>query len=200
MKLIVGLGNFDQCYNGTRHNIGFRVIDAIAKNMKIKEFSYEFNAFFAVTETCILAKPTFGMNFSGIGVMRLAQHYNIPVSNIIVVHEEMVFPLGTVRIKFGGRSAGHKGIESIIKLMGTDFWRIRIGIGNPVRERLRCGATLQPKDKEEIMDFLLSKFNTFEEELAEVITKKCATGISILMEDSLVKAQNFLHPKINNIY
>ncbi|MEK7094901.1 MAG: aminoacyl-tRNA hydrolase [Patescibacteria group bacterium] len=131
MFLIVGLGNFEPKYDGTRHNVGFAILDTMANNFRA---SSKHEAEVAKTKLAdiqtILAKPTTFMNLSGRAVKSLAQFHKIPASNIIIVHDDADLPFGEMRMKFGGGSAGHKGVKSIIEELGTDrFWRLRFGIG-----------------------------------------------------------------------
>jgi PTH1 family peptidyl-tRNA hydrolase len=134
VKLIVGLGNPGEQYQFTPHNLGFLAIDRIAQNLKIEVRNRQFRALTARTviadQMVLLAKPETFMNLSGISVQGLMQEYEAkPESDLIVIQDELDFPLGTLRIHTRRSSAGHNGIESIIGALGTqDFLRIRIGV------------------------------------------------------------------------
>lgn len=159
--LIVGLGNPEKKYEKTRHNIGFRMLDKIIEDYKLKIANNE-KKFKALTaewitddKKIILAKPLAFMNNSGESVRMLTAFYKIPATNVLVIHDDIDLPFGTIRLSKDSRSAGHNGVQSIINELGTqDFSRIRIGIG---------------KDKQEVKDFVLQKFSTEEEERLEEI-------------------------------
>jgi PTH1 family peptidyl-tRNA hydrolase len=131
MKLIVGLGNPGEKYTNTRHNIGFLVIDDLAKKQGISfNFEKKFEAEIGEESDAKFVKPQTFMNESGKSVVRVKDFYKIELENIIVIHDDVDLDLGKVRVSKGGSSAGHKGIQSIIDNLGTsDFWRIRVGVG-----------------------------------------------------------------------
>jgi len=131
--LVVGLGNPGNEYNLTRHNVGFMVIDAIApadavwkKEKKAMTTHFDFDGV-----RIILAKPQTFMNNSGESVAALMQFYKVPLENLVVIHDDMDLKVGTLREKTGGSSAGHNGIKSIDSHVGSDYRRIRIGVGHP---------------------------------------------------------------------
>jgi PTH1 family peptidyl-tRNA hydrolase len=131
--LIVGLGNPGTEYSGTRHNVGFMVVDYFAPSDSV--WKKEKNALTLRTEIdghkVILAKPQTFMNNSGEAVGALMAFYKIPLENIVVIHDDMDLKIGTMREKIGGGSAGHNGIKSIDNAIGKEYRRIRIGIGHP---------------------------------------------------------------------
>ena len=134
MKLIVGLGNPGIEYQFTPHNVGFLAIDRIALNLGVEVRNRQCRALTARTvvagQMVLLAKPETFMNLSGVSVRELVNEYEAqPESDLIVIQDEMDFPLGTLRIHTRRSSAGHNGIESIIGALGThDFLRIRVGV------------------------------------------------------------------------
>ena len=134
MKLIVGLGNPGREYVGTRHNLGFSVLDAIAakyqeKFVVNKKFNAEICEFFIAGEKVILAKPQTFMNKSGESIRELVAYYNISNDRVWVIYDDIDLEIGSVRIRKNGGSAGHKGIQSVIDCIGTDnFVRFRLGI------------------------------------------------------------------------
>jgi PTH1 family peptidyl-tRNA hydrolase len=135
MKLIVGLGNPGRKYEGTRHNAGFWFVDAIARAARAifaREAAFHGEvARIAQTEIRLLKPETF-MNNSGRAVGALARFYRIEPGEILVCHDELDLPPGTVRLKFGGGLSGHNGLRDTAEVLGTkDFWRLRIGIGHP---------------------------------------------------------------------
>src|SRR3989344_3394759 len=137
MRLIVGLGNPGKEYEKTRHNVGFLALDAFATKHGFPEFRMDkkSNALLSdcvkprFTQSDILTKPQTFMNNSGEAVKSLLQFYKIPPVDLIVIHDELDIPLGTVKVSRSSGSAGHKGVESIFSGLGTqDFTRIRVGI------------------------------------------------------------------------
>lgn len=134
MKMIVGLGNPGKKYETTRHNIGFIVVDEIAKQLKVESYQKKFNAHYAFAEyfneKIILVKPQTYMNLSGEAVYSLSQYFKVEPKDIIVINDDMDLPVGMVRIRSFGGAAGQKGLRHIIELSKTNkIPRIRMGIG-----------------------------------------------------------------------
>lgn len=134
--LIVGLGNPGSEYADTRHNAGFRVVDALADDIGATYWKSQCGALVAAKEhrgrELVLAKPQTYMNLSGSAVAQLMKAYDIPFDHVIVVHDELDIPAGTIRVKSGGGHGGHNGLKSIFeKCASRDFVRVRIGIGRP---------------------------------------------------------------------
>ncbi len=131
-KLIAGLGNPGKEYENTRHNIGFIFIDALAKKLEASDFEFDkkLNADVSrVNKSLILSKPQTFMNKSGLSVSALAKFYKVKPENIWIAHDDIDILWGEYKISFGRSSAGHKGVESIIRALTTkDFWRVRVGI------------------------------------------------------------------------
>ncbi len=164
MFLIVGLGNPGKKYEDTKHNIGSRVIN----ELKLLNLT-----------NVVLAKPTTFMNESGKAVKGLINKFQIPNSKLIVIHDDIDLPLGKIRISESSGSAGHKGVESIIKELKTkDFIRFRIGI---------MPETGKPKNVE---NFVLRKFTKEEEKIIEEVIKKTAKAIEFFLKDGLEKTMN----------
>lgn len=130
IKIIIGLGNPGEEYANTRHNTGFLFIDQLSKQWETKEFINEKKLFSEISKNkIILAKPQTFMNKSGNAVSALSKFYKIKPENILIVQDDIDIPWGNFKFSFGRSSAGHKGIESIIKSLKTkNFWRLRIGI------------------------------------------------------------------------
>lgn len=154
MFLIVGLGNPGKEYQKTRHNAGFMMLDAIAKEYDFPVFKLSKKYASLVSEgilgraKVVLAKPQTFMNNSGVAIKSLTKNYKLQTKNLVVVHDDIDISLGKVKISKGSGSAGHKGVDSIIQSLGTkDFTRIRIGI-QP--------STGKPENVE---DFVLQKFS-----------------------------------------
>lgn len=141
MKLIIGLGNPEEKYKNTRHNVGFRVLSEYAKKKDI-EFSLKdkFRACLAELsvngEKVILVKPTTYYNLVGEAARLIADFYKIAPEDILVVHDELALPFGTIRTRLGGSDAGNNGVKSITQHLGADTARLRIGVYNELRERM----------------------------------------------------------------
>ena len=176
MKLIVGLGNPGDEYRLTPHNLGFLAIDRIAENLKVEVRNRQCRALTAraviADQAVLLAKPETYMNLSGVSVRELAQEYEVrPEFDLIVIQDELDFPLGTLRIHTRRSSAGHNGIESIIGALGTqDFLRIRIGVAPERKVGDGASYLLAPMRKAElaVVDGMLDTA----EEAVKVILKE----------------------------
>ncbi len=202
MKLIVGLGNPGLKHEKTRHNLGFMVIDALFKDYSTPKDSFsEEKKFQAETagitwqpkkgksEKVILAKPLTFMNGSGAAVRLISSFYKIKPEDIWIVHDEIDLPLGAMKIRFGGSSAGHKGVQSIMENLKTEkFWRFRMGIG-PQKEKT-SGKKLKPID-----DFVLGGFTEGEKGKAREIVKRGAKAIEHALEAGIEKAMNRFNTK-----
>ena len=163
MKLVIGLGNPEQRYENTRHNVGFRVLSECAQK-KTVEFQVrdKFKASIAELaidgEKVILAKPTTYYNNVGEAARLLTDFYKIEPTDVLVIHDELALPFGTIRTRIGGSDAGNNGIKSITQHIGPNTARIRIGIYNDLRDRI------------DDADFVLSAFSAEEREaLAELV-------------------------------
>ena len=157
IKLIVGLGNPEDKYINTRHNIGYMVIDNLTKQY----FTWPSNDFFnrlfegniciGYNQLVLMLKPTTGMNNSGISVAKTIKELKIQPSEILVIYDDISLPFGTIRLREGGSAGGHNGIKSVIKELETeDFNRLKVGIGQPVNST--------------ILDWVLSDFTESEQD------------------------------------
>jgi PTH1 family peptidyl-tRNA hydrolase len=155
--LIVGLGNPERKYTATRHNIGFRCVEAIAAAYDITFDKSQAKARIALGQIddfpVILAKPQTYMNLSGEAVSGLARFYKVPPANLMVIFDDMDIPLGTLRIRKSGGASGQKGVKNIIAQLGTqEFPRTRFGIGRPPGRMDPAAYVLLPfKSDEEIL-------------------------------------------------
>ncbi len=150
--LIAGFGNPGREYRNTRHNVGFKLIDSLVTEFNTKLTKVQFKAMIGSFEHenahVILAKPQTFMNLSGQAVSSLIRFYKIPLDHVIVAHDDIDLPLGTIRIRPGGGSGGQKGLASTIEKLGTqDFPRMRIGIGRPSGSQEAAGYVLQEFSK-----------------------------------------------------
>ena len=157
MKLVVGLGNPGKKYDRTRHNAGFwwveRLADTVRANLREEGKFHGRVAKLSGAETWLLLPETF-MNNSGRAVAALATFYKIAPKDIMVVHDELDLPPGTVKLKLGGGSSGHNGLKDISECLGSrDYWRLRIGVGHPresaVSEQGVVDYVLHPPRSEE---------------------------------------------------
>ncbi|BAK72656.1 aminoacyl-tRNA hydrolase [Arcobacter sp. L] len=147
MHLIVGLGNIGEKYHLTRHNIGFLVIDEMTKNLSTSNINNSnFQSTLLKSGYNLFAKPTTYMNNSGIAVHAIKEYYKIELENIIVIHDDLDLPFGTVKFKIGGGHGGHNGLRSLDSHIGKDYIRVRIGIGKPA-------------DKNDVANYVLSNFS-----------------------------------------
>jgi peptidyl-tRNA hydrolase, PTH1 family len=132
VKLIVGLGNPGAKYAGHRHNVGFMIADELARRLRADAFREKFNALYAKAGEALLLKPQTYMNLSGESVQKALQFFKLGLADLVVIHDELDLPFGTLKIKVGGGSAGHNGIKSVAQHAGgPDFVRLRVGIGRP---------------------------------------------------------------------
>ncbi len=146
MRLFVGLGNPGARHEGNRHNIGFMVVDAIARRHRFSPWRRRFQGETAEGaldgERVILLKPTTFMNESGRAVGEAANFFKLGVADLTVFHDELELPPGKVRVKVGGGIAGHNGLRSISSHVGNDYRRVRLGIGHPGLKELVHGHVL----------------------------------------------------------
>lgn len=154
MKIIAGLGNPGERYLFTRHNLGFMVADRLALSHHLSFRRKKFDALLAEGPIggipAILLKPQTFMNLSGKAVGPLVRFFKVDAADLVVIHDDLDLPFGTIRVKKGGGDGGHKGLQSIIEALGTDdFLRLRFGIGKPVTKELVEAYVLEPFGKEE---------------------------------------------------
>ena len=175
IKLIIGLGNPEERYKDTRHNAGFKSVACYAEEhgatFQLKE---KFKAWIAELSTedekVIFAKPTTYYNLSGEATRAIADFYKIAPADILVVHDELALPFGTIRTRIGGSNAGNNGVKSITEHLGPDTARLRIGIYNELR------------DKIDDADFVLSKFTREEAEHFGELHVKTASIIDTFID------------------
>ncbi|MCX2726109.1 aminoacyl-tRNA hydrolase [Thermomicrobium sp. 4228-Ro] len=180
--LVVGLGNPGPRYARTRHNIGFWVVDRLAVRCHAPRFEQRFDGEFAVVSegerSLLLLKPLTYMNLSGRSVRQAVQWYKIPLDRLLVVHDDMDLPLGTLRFRFGGSAAGHHGVESVIAELGSDrFGRLRVGIGRPPSPEAGRAYVLEP-------------FTPAERPLAERVADIAAEAVVVWYRDGMTAAMN----------
>ena len=176
MFLFVGLGNPAPNSENNRHNIGFKIIDAINSKFKLSKQKPKFKGLLTtgnINEKKVYAiKPLTFMNNSGICIRELIEYFKIEAENIIVFHDDLDIDFGKIKTKFGGSSAGHNGIESIDKFIGTDYSRVRIGIG-------------KPNEKIAVSDYVLKDFDDEEKEQLETLKNNITENLAILIDKKL---------------
>lgn len=176
MLLLVGLGNPTPNSENNRHNVGFKIIDAINKKFCLSKQKPKFKGLLTtgnVAKQKIYAiKPLTFMNNSGICIRELIEYFKIDVQDVMVFHDDLDIEFGKVKAKFGGSSAGHNGIDSIDKFIGNNYSRIRIGIG-------------KPKNGMEVADYVLQDFDVDELVGLEKILSNITDSISMLIDKKL---------------
>ncbi len=177
--LVVGLGNPGPEYHGTRHNVGFQVVERLADASGLK-WRRERQASLARGEvagrTALLAKPLTYMNLSGRAVGPLARQHNLPLERVLIVFDDMDLPLGRMRLRPGGGAGGHNGIRSLIdSFRSQEFPRIRLGVGRPA---------------EEAIDHVLSRFSQAELPVIEEALARTVEAVESILRDGLEAAMN----------
>ena len=182
MLLVVGLGNPGTRYTSTRHNVGFRFIDLIAKKAEIRLNDRRAKAVLGqgriAGHEVVLAKPRTFMNNSGEGIQYLMARFGSKPADLLVVYDEMALPTGRIRLRAAGSHAGHIGIRSIIAAVQTDaFPRLRIGVG-------------QPSNGGETVPHVLGKFSKEEEPLITQAVQDAVSAVLCMLEESIDVAMN----------
>ncbi len=176
MLLFVGLGNPTPDSENNRHNVGFKMIDAINKKFKLSKQKPKFKGLLTTgnieNQKVYAIKPLTFMNNSGICIRELIEYFKIDAENIIVFHDDLDIEFGKIKAKFGGSSAGHNGIASIDKFIGKDYSRVRIGIG-------------KPKNNVVVSDFVLQNFEEDEMTNIEKIFENIIDSLPILINKKL---------------
>ncbi len=172
--LVVGLGNPGKQYEETRHNAGFRVLDLLTG---VEGWENKYDAQIMKTDDVILAKPQLFMNNSGKSVAQILKYY--PSAQLIVVHDELDFPLGSMKVMKNINSAGHNGVQDIVDQLGTkDFIRVRIGISNPETKKELPGDA-----------YVLQKFTDEEEEILKEVLLQAKEAVDLIQTEGLEAAQ-----------
>ncbi len=191
MKIVVGLGNPGLKYEFTRHNIGFRIVDSLARNIeiefkKVKSYYSLISRGMINTHKVILIKPQTFMNLSGRAVSKVVSYYKIPLQDLLIVYDDLNLELGQVRIRKKGSAGGHKGIESIMQYLNNEeIPRLRIGIGNPsVNFDFNC------------MSYVLSNFNNDEKDKIGEVIQLSTEAIKTVIEDGFEKAMRKYNRKL----
>lgn len=177
IKIIIGIGNPDKQYYNTRHNIGFMLLDSMAKKCGTDNFEFEKKINADVLKcplnekSILLVKPQTFVNKSGETVKKALAFYKLKPEQILIIHDDLDIEFGNSKFSFGKDSAGHKGVDSIIKSLKTNkFGRLRMGIANSLLKKARHQKTLEAK-KRKVGDFVLSRFTPTEQKEIQVVFK-----------------------------
>ncbi len=181
--LIAGLGNPGIRYERTRHNAGFLCVDKIAETFARGDFRHRFDSLICDVDIegvrCILCKPQTFMNNSGTAVSAISRFYKLEPSRIIVILDDVMLPLGKIRVRGAGSDGGHNGLKDIIELLGTeDVARIRIGVGQ------------KPSPQYDLSDWVLGRFSPEDWAAFEPAVQKAADAAKCVVSDSINSAMN----------
>ncbi len=181
MKLIAGLGNPGLKYARNRHNVGFMVVERLARAERTELNRQRFNAKLTeVTldgERILLAQPQTFMNTSGTAVAKLATFYHLPRPDVMVVYDDLDLPLGKLRLRANGSAGGHHGMESTINMLGgNDIPRLRVGIGRP--------------DPDADVDHVLGNFHGEEQKVLDEALDRAVQALLVWTKDGITKAMN----------
>lgn len=192
MWLIAGLGNPGREYEKTRHNVGFLVVDVLARRHGAASFTSKFKSEIAQAtvrgQSALLLKPQTFMNLSGQSVQPAMAFFKIPLEHVIVVHDDLDLELGQIKLKRGGSAAGHNGLKSIDSQIGPDYLRVRAGIGHP-----RSKAPEGSAKSGGVVGHVLGGFKGKDAEEAALLVESCADAVESLIAEGLEKAQMRFH-------
>jgi peptidyl-tRNA hydrolase, PTH1 family len=180
VKLVVGLGNPGPQYRETRHNVGFRVIDEIARRWEVSNAWRERDDALFVRRPggALLAKPLTFMNLSGFAVSRLRQFFQIEIADLLIVVDEAALPLGRLRARARGSAGGHNGLKSIIEQLGTtEFARLRVGVGRGDSRR-------------DLANHVLSRFDPEEHDVMQAATVRAADAAEMFVSEDIQRVMN----------
>lgn len=196
MRLIVGLGNPGRQYEGTRHNIGFSVVEALARKHQVEfTFSSKWNADVAkISEEgrgdLWLMKPLTLMNLSGTSVATFAHFYRLLPAEVLIVLDEVMLPVGKIRLRCSGSSGGQRGLESVLMHFSTEAVpRLRLGVG-PIAEEGESDDAKKRKAEMTLSDYVLSRFQSQEQALVEAAIQEAIEAIETIREQDIKAAMN----------
>jgi PTH1 family peptidyl-tRNA hydrolase len=191
VKIIVGLGNPGIPYRTTRHNIGFQVVDRLAKINHIPIRTRRFKSLYGTgwidSQEAVLVKPMTFMNRSGGAVKKAAKFFHLGMDDLVVVHDDLDLPFGRLRFKQRGRDGGHQGVRSIIESMGgNDFLRLKVGIGRP------------PVGMDTV-EYVLEIFDRIEQSQLDGILSQAAEALKVVLLEGVEKAMNRYQTKVGRV-
>lgn len=187
LSIIAGLGNPGPEHRLTRHNAGFWFVDALARAHGVQfrahaRYQGEICRVTIEGHDLVLLKPQTYMNRSGIAVRKLIDYLKAPVAELLVVHDELDLPAGVARLKFGGGPGGHNGMRDVITHCGSDFWRLRIGIGHP-------------GDRSLVIDYVLQRATPADEQAMVSTLPAAIDALSVFLAEGSEKAMHRLHSR-----
>lgn len=187
LRIIVGLGNPGPEHQVTRHNAGFWFVDVLARRhggefRDYRKFSGETAKINVAGQELTLLKPTTYMNRSGLSIRQISDFFKIEPDHVLVAHDELDLPVGTVKLKHGGGHGGHNGLRDSITHIGENFWRLRIGIGHP-------------GNKAEVLDYVLNRAPRIEEEMILDSVNYAADCLPLMLEQGAERAMTKLHSR-----
>ena len=191
LRVIVGLGNPGPEHQVTRHNAGFWFVDLLARRhggefRDYRKYSGETARVTIEGQEVILLKPTTYMNRSGLSIRQISDFYKIVPDDILVAHDELDLPVGSVRLKNGGGHGGHNGLRDTIAHIGENFWRLRLGIGHP-------------GNKSEVIDYVLTRAPRVEEEMILEAVNTAADSVPLILEQGAERAMTKLHSRAGKV-
>jgi PTH1 family peptidyl-tRNA hydrolase len=191
LRIIVGLGNPGPEHQVTRHNVGFWFVDLLARRhggefRDYRKYSGETARVAIDGQDLVLLKPTTYMNRSGLSVRQISDFYKIAPDDILVAHDELDLPVGSVRLKKGGGHGGHNGLRDTIAHIGENFWRLRLGIGHP-------------GNKAEVIDYVLTRAPRVEEDLILEAVNTAADSVPLILEQGAERAMTKLHSRAGKV-
>lgn len=179
---VVGLGNIGKAYEGTRHNIGFMVLDRLSEHLLVHGWQQDTHAFFSTAvyegQKLYLVKPTTYMNLSGRAVQHYVHYYKVALSHLLVITDDIALDYGVLRFRAKGSDGGHNGLKHIQQMLGTnEYPRLRIGVGKQFAQGKQA-------------DYVLSKFSSEENKTLPLIIEEAAKGILCFVKSGLQTAMN----------
>ena len=186
MQVIIGLGNPENRYNGTRHNIGFEVIDQFAEinDIEIKKTKHKalIGEGFVGGKKIMLVKPQTYMNLSGESALDVVEYYDVPLENLLIIYDDIDLEVGKMRIRSKGSAGTHNGMRSIVQLLQeTEIPRLRMGIGRP--------------EKQDLVSYVLGKFTPEERMELKDTLKKAGQAIEVFISKGVTEAMNQFNQK-----
>lgn len=186
MKLIVGLGNPGLKYQQTRHNLGFNAVELLAEKFKFSEFQDNFDGKIVklkiFNQEVMLFMPMTFMNNSGIPVNKIMNFYKISLNDMVVIFDDLDLTIGKIKIKIGGRDAGHNGLKSIDSHVGKNYTKIKVGIGRPSLTSM-------------VTNYVLNKFDKNELDKVNVIFHFLADNLNLILDKEYEKFLNLYYSK-----
>ncbi len=182
MQLIVGLGNVGKKYNKTRHNFGFMLADLLHDNYNFNNWQSKFDGEIAKGKIegydCLILKPHTFMNLSGLSVMKVMSFYKIKPEKLTILHDDIDIDIGRIKIKVGGGNGGHNGLKSIDKAIGSNYKRLRLGVGRSKVENIDSA------------NHVLGKFDNDEIMLVDYVNKKISNLFLLILKDENIDFMN----------